>query len=206
MSRVTFSVLITIITAAVVLNAILGARVLDRSLTLIKIITVAVVLSTLLILRWKRHSLRMRFTCPSEILLLESVEERKRVCDLAYAAFLMSWRHWITFAIYVVALALVAVVVRELVITMTQAGQWSLAGARFNAFVPIICEGMTIPLMWVHYRKFMRSFLRAYLNDHGIPICENCGYDLRGQVNQRCPECGKGFEPKPSAASSEGHE
>lgn len=28
------------------------------------------------------------------------------------------------------------------------------------------------------------------LNNRGIPVCMNCGYDLRGQVEPRCPECG----------------
>lgn len=32
--------------------------------------------------------------------------------------------------------------------------------------------------------------LRKYLSDHGVAICLECGYDLRGQVEPRCPECG----------------
>lgn len=26
-------------------------------------------------------------------------------------------------------------------------------------------------------------------------VCTNCGYDLRGQQEWRCPECGESFEP-----------
>ena len=26
-------------------------------------------------------------------------------------------------------------------------------------------------------------------------VCANCGYDLRGQIELRCPECGEPFEP-----------
>jgi hypothetical protein len=30
----------------------------------------------------------------------------------------------------------------------------------------------------------------------GPPICSHCGYDLRGQVDARCPECGTPFDAK----------
>ena len=26
-------------------------------------------------------------------------------------------------------------------------------------------------------------------------VCDSCGYDLRGQLEPRCPECGEPFEP-----------
>jgi hypothetical protein len=39
-------------------------------------------------------------------------------------------------------------------------------------------------------RARVRRALRAYLADRGEPICVECGYDLCGQVEPRCPECG----------------
>lgn len=40
------------------------------------------------------------------------------------------------------------------------------------------------------YRKPVQLALRKLLNDRGIPICMECGYDLRGLPEPRCPECG----------------
>lgn len=36
----------------------------------------------------------------------------------------------------------------------------------------------------------MRRTLRQALLDSGVPVCEGCGYDLRGLSSERCPECG----------------
>ena len=43
-------------------------------------------------------------------------------------------------------------------------------------------------------RKERQRFLRQRLNDRGIPICMTCGYDLTGNVNGVCPECGTEIE------------
>jgi hypothetical protein len=40
------------------------------------------------------------------------------------------------------------------------------------------------------WRAPMQKALRTLLVSKGIPICIPCGYDLRGQIEQRCPECG----------------
>lgn len=132
----------------------------------------------------------MRWLCPDELLLLESVEERDRICTEGYTAFIKHWHTWLAFAICVVALALPGLALSEFVKMATQAGHWRVAGIRFSAFVPIICEAMLIPIMFVGYRNWMRTFLRDYLNEHGIPVCRKCGYDLRGQANRTCSECG----------------
>ncbi len=51
-------------------------------------------------------------------------------------------------------------------------------------------------------RPFQR-YLRAELNRRGIAICTRCGYDLRGQTDARCPECGLPFNgPAPGPGSS----
>ena len=40
-------------------------------------------------------------------------------------------------------------------------------------------------------RRPLRKFVRTRLVEMGIPVCIPCGYDLRGQLEQRCPECGQ---------------
>lgn len=42
-------------------------------------------------------------------------------------------------------------------------------------------------------RRITRN-LRRQLVDRTIPICVGCGYDLRGQRDPRCPECGESFD------------
>lgn len=42
----------------------------------------------------------------------------------------------------------------------------------------------------------IRRSLRYQLVRKGIPICIHCGYDLRGQVQYNCPECGTGFDER----------
>ncbi len=39
------------------------------------------------------------------------------------------------------------------------------------------------------------AMLRAHLIGLGVPLCRHCGYDLRGQTEPRCPECGRPFDP-----------
>ena len=45
-----------------------------------------------------------------------------------------------------------------------------------------------IQFLWYRPR---RQHLRRWLVDRGVPICLRCGYDLSGQVEPRCPECGE---------------
>ncbi len=45
-------------------------------------------------------------------------------------------------------------------------------------------------------RPRLRIALRRELNTkHGMQLCLHCGYDLRGQTEPRCPECGTPFDP-----------
>ncbi len=44
------------------------------------------------------------------------------------------------------------------------------------------------------FRNRVRRRLRELLISNGVPICLKCGYDLRGQAEARCPECGTAFD------------
>lgn len=48
--------------------------------------------------------------------------------------------------------------------------------------------------MW--YRGMLQKYLRRELASQGVPICVACGYDLRGQQEPRCPECGTACDAK----------
>jgi hypothetical protein len=55
--------------------------------------------------------------------------------------------------------------------------------------VGLLGMGLGIASQFMLRRPFQR-YLREELNRHGIPVCPGCGYDLRAQVEPRCPECG----------------
>ena len=168
-----------------------------RTKVIVCLVVVPVWICVLFILRWQRHFF-LRRICPREILLLETAEERNRVCDRGLTAFLKDWRTWMIFLVYSVALGLATRALLGLAGAVIQWGPRSLAYARLTFFVTFIGEMFLIPLMCARFRKWMRVFLRAYLNDHGIPICEHCGYDLRGNIESRCPECGTKVLPRAS--------
>ena len=46
---------------------------------------------------------------------------------------------------------------------------------------------LSYPLLW---RRRARRQLRERLVTLGIAVCLKCGYNLKGNVSGRCPECG----------------
>ena len=53
------------------------------------------------------------------------------------------------------------------------------------------------------FRARWRRSLREQLVERGVPICLACGYDLRGQLEPRCPECGTPCAPSLLKAAQE---
>lgn len=160
------------------------------SVTTITMMTLGVVLSCAIILRWK-YDLFISLVCPREILLIGGAEERRRVYGRGTIAFLKHRSTWTAFVCYAVGLVVLSLGIAGLTVVVSRVGQWSATGVKVAATLCAAIPLFLIPLMWVRERKWMRAFLREYLTEHGIPICRNCGYDLRGQVHPRCPECGR---------------
>ena len=73
-----------------------------------------------------------------------------------------------------------------------RAGPWYYV-IRCLSFVLIVLSG-GVGGVWL-YSASTRRRLREELNRRGIAVCMKCGYDLRGQVEQRCPECGTTMVP-----------
>ncbi len=160
--------------------------------TLIQIITTAIVIFGCSILRWKRHFV-MRWICPREIFFLEFAEDQNRICDRGFDASLKSARTWKIFFSLAIGFFVLTLGFIELTVARARLGQWSIVGVKAAAILCALIPLHLIPLMCLQYRKWMRVFLREYLNDHGILVCRNCGYDLRGRIHPRCPECGTAF-------------
>jgi len=159
------------------------------------LITAGVVLTCTMILRWKRDAFIV-LTSPSEILLIGSKVERRRVYGEGKIAFLKTRSTWIALIGYAVGLVVLSLGIAGLTIGVSRAGQWSVAGVNVAAAQFTVTQLLLIPIMWVRERKWMRVYLRQYLNEHGIPICRNCGYDLRGHASRTCSECGTAFDAK----------
>lgn len=51
-----------------------------------------------------------------------------------------------------------------------------------------------VGVVWYGCSRVVRRHLRVALWAEGRRICTRCGYDLRGQVVPRCPECGQSLE------------
>ena len=82
--------------------------------------------------------------------------------------------------------------------------QWVLFPRR--VFIPLVVgitggSGMVV-VTWF-WRHQCRRYLRQQLAANGIPICIKCGYDLQGQVEPRCSECGTPFHRELLASSSD---
>lgn len=67
---------------------------------------------------------------------------------------------------------------------------WWLASL-INMLCWAIITAAVVVFFW--RRPYIR-FVRQYLQERGVAICLKCGYDLRGQVKPRCPECGQDFD------------
>ncbi len=64
-------------------------------------------------------------------------------------------------------------------------GSWSFI---LPVYIPVTIFGALL-LYMLHgvYFRYLR---------HKLGLCERCGYDLRGQTEARCPECGTPFDEK----------
>jgi len=162
---------------------------------IIIMIPLGIAIAVGVIIRWQHARIIPRI-CPGEILFLDTAEERFRVYRRGLKALLTDWRTWIAVITVSVVLILLSSLVDALTLHGGRRGDWSIGALELDlalvihiAIVPLIfCA-----LMYIMYRRWMQGFLRQYLSDHGIPICQKCGYDLRGQTEPRCPECGAAF-------------
>ncbi len=58
-----------------------------------------------------------------------------------------------------------------------------------------LAMGATALHFW--WQPRFRKSIRRQLVQAGIAVCMKCGYDLRGQTQPRCPECGTPFDVSP---------
>jgi hypothetical protein len=136
-----------------------------------------------------------------ELLLFEEGDDRTRALTRARMA-----RHPVLFGLFTIlvgwgALTIVFFGWRAIVPKVLLQGlpYWGLR----HVMGLSACLATVLLANWT-WRRRIRRALREELQHCGVPICVRCGYDLRGQVEARCPECGEVFdsallEPAPKA-------
>jgi len=147
------------------------------------------------LVRWKPDWIRVR-VLPREVLFIDSAEERSRVQRCAGKALLRQPSTWIALIAYCVASSVLGLAIRELTTANIYGGRWAVVDVGTAIILRVVIPLSLAPLLFLWLHRWMRGYLREYLNEHGIPICRNCGYDLRGDVSQTCPECGTAFDAK----------
>ncbi len=65
---------------------------------------------------------------------------------------------------------------------------WGFDGQGWMA-ASIVAFACTAIIIWGWRRSVVRH-IRAKLIEMGVPVCRQCGYEMRGLVEARCPECG----------------
>ena len=121
----------------------------------------------------------------------ETPAEGRRVLKAWQKQLMYTPRFWLTVIGYTVAIGVTVALI--LVLLRPWLGLSSRSFAAIVASVTGVTGGVAIP--WLSRRR-CRRFLRAELVSRGVPVCLPCGYDLRGQQEPRCPECGTSFDPK----------
>lgn len=127
-----------------------------------------------------------------EMALLETQEARNAARMYVWRVLFRRWRYWVWTA-GVCVLAILAILLgysftRQIcgwIGLRGTAAQTSVFFAYSLALGAVLGFGGMLPL-----RRAIHRVLRNYLCERGVPVCLRCGYDLRGQREQRCPECG----------------
>jgi len=66
---------------------------------------------------------------------------------------------------------------------------WNLWVTMSIWFLPPFALALAVYLWCVFYARPRR--IRCLMNQRGVPICMQCGYDLQASKYQSCPECGQ---------------
>jgi hypothetical protein len=173
----------------------------DESTIIVAALVLVVTIPVTVILHRNRDWMVSHLLYPPETSLLDTESEQKRLGARAFLAFVRRPVTWISMLCYAVAGALASHWLLEPTVAWVGVLPGSAATRKLVGIslllIPILCPGL---ILLLQCRRWMRRFLRDYLNEHGIPICRTCGYDLRGLVSPTCPECGS---PSRNAAGSD---
>lgn len=135
-----------------------------------------------------KHPLSKRYP---ELQHFDTREEAKQVVSAWQKQQMKMPKFWLTLLAYTVG---VGVLVVALLISIRR---WVyIPGSMYGGLVGGITGGSGLVVITWFWRFRCRKFIRQQLVARGIPICIKCGYDVRGQIEPRCSECGTPFDAK----------
>jgi hypothetical protein len=137
---------------------------------------------------WYDYSEMPRWRYP-ELCLIESVAERNNARDIVRAQCRRQGYHmrWRLILIVLVVLFIVAQTGIHFVPLLSRHPQWVIV--TFDVVILFLSA-----TQYRRYRRHYRRELRRHLAEDNIRLCRECGYDLRGLIEPRCPECGESFD------------
>lgn len=100
--------------------------------------------------------------------------------------------HRLTLSLAVVSLLFIAF---SFVVQVLQGPPSWWAAHLVGSYTGLIFGGTVLLWAWTarHVLLFAYRGYERYLREHGLPLCDKCGYDLRGTIaagRSECPECG----------------
>lgn len=126
-----------------------------------------------------------------ELAMIDDPDERGRMWKRAIKG--QTWSQIGILSALIVALSIFIVVMN--LIVLPKMDRW-LGGHRIPTGVAGgIAGGMSAMLVMRLRRHKIERSLREQLVERGRAVCIPCGYDLQGQTQPRCPECGADCEP-----------
>ncbi len=124
-----------------------------------------------------------------ELARFSSKKDSQKALSMAMRRQQRKWTFWCSVAAFFAVGGLVLVAALHILGLFIQ-----IPHAAYGGLVGGVLSGVTFGVMQWLWRNPIRRHLRRQLQERGIPICLSCGYDLRGQLTPRCPECGTAFD------------
>ena len=137
------------------------------------------------------RSLKREFKLYPELEHFETREEAGRVLKVWHERLMISPKFWLALIGYTVVVGLTGTL-----LVFYLRPWFGFSSGIFGAIVCAASGGTGMAAISWLWRRQCRQFLRAKLLSRGVPVCVQCCYDLRGQHEPRCPECGTSFDPK----------
>jgi hypothetical protein len=141
-----------------------------------------------------------------ELRLLETRKDRDEVWKVCHRGFMKTPRVWVAIIAPWVPLACTLGLAKHLVRQFFPGWPLGRAPWLFSIMPSSAYMGLALGLGSLLLRgdRLRRiAIARQELNRRGIPVCLECGYDLRGLVGPRCPECGQPAEHRPNEPEGE---
>lgn len=136
------------------------------------------------------HCLRLRLL--PELAFWQQARVQKKQYKAAKKELLSSlgWRFIIWYFVHF-AMVIVGVMVLFAGLRLQQHAMPSLTmGVGVLLGMSMLLSRLTIMFL---FRQRLRKTVRLLANLDGLCVCIDCGYDLRGCVSRKCPECGRPF-------------